>query len=175
MRYAIVTCSVLAVACGASETSPGSPTGMSDAQIVGVLHEINQTQTQESGVALELGVGTTIVEFANEVISDTTSADAALTQAAASVSVGDATSATSAQVKATTATQCAALSADLGSDFDATYIDFQVNDAEAALQTIDDVLTPAVLNDVIWDQIQATRALVASHVAQAQTLLGGMD
>ncbi len=146
---------------------------MNDKQIVGVLHMINQGQMQEAQLALELGAGTNVVAFAGAVISDTTSADAALMQTASTVSIGAANSQASAQVQNATATQCATLTALLGSGFDTAYVSFQVADDDAALATIDGELLPCVANDVIRTEIQTLRELIASHLGQAQALMDG--
>jgi putative membrane protein len=179
-RYVFATVAALALACTATgqnsnTTTDASATTMTDGQIVGVLHTINQGEIQEAQRAANAAVYSNVVTYAKMMVSDHTAGDTALLQAADSVAIAQEPSDIQTQLQSDTTQQMQTLDAQSGAAFDQTYVGFQVQDHEQALQTIDATLLPNAQNAVIRQEVQSARDLVAKHLQMAQSLAATQD
>jgi putative membrane protein len=150
--------------------SDASSAALSDAQIVGVLHAINQGEAQEGQLATTSAVRPDVASFASQMVTDHTSADAALTR----TSIAPADSSFSLQLQAQASHDLATLRTQTGPAFDQAYVTIQVADHQTALTILDRLLARYVTNAAVSDQIRASRDLVTSHLAHANALQEAM-
>jgi putative membrane protein len=174
MHRELVITAALVLGCGTNESVPtpdagqvadaaseASSSALDDAQIVGALHALNEGEVQEGQLAAASAVRPDVVSFANQMVTDHSSADASLTQPAAESAISE-------QLRAKTSQDLATLRAQSAS-FDAAYVSLQVAGHEAALALIDMVLARTA-DPTLADELRAARDLVTGHLAHANAL-----
>lgn len=181
MHRRLIVSATLVLACSTQQNNPNGDAGtvtpeagapgdasaaLSDAQIAGVLQTINQGEIQQGQLAQSSSVRPDVASFASQMVTDHSSADAALTQTA----IAPADSAIRLQLEAKASEDLATLRARSGPAFDSTYVGVEVADHEAALTVIDHLLVRYVTNPALRDQIKTTRDVVTDHLAHANAL-----
>jgi putative membrane protein len=164
-------------AAPATTTPPASapPATLTDEQILQVAHSADLGEIEQGTLALTKAKDARVKKLAKMMVSDHTAADTKgmalgkknnLTPAASPVSTSlesDAQAATSTLKSAT------------GADFDKAYVDAQVKEHQAVLDTIDQKLAPAAKNADLKAFLADVRPKIATHLQHAEDLQKAMQ
>lgn len=121
---------------GVTSTSGPGGTSMTDPQIVGVLQAVNSGEVQEGQLAQQRATHPLVQAYAGMMIADHGYAD----QSIGLLGITAEQTSVSQQLTGTTAQDVAQLQGLSGPQFDRQYVQIQLQDHQAALQTLDQLL-----------------------------------
>ena len=121
-----------------AETS-GNDVATLNGKIAGVVHSINQGEIAEANFMLSVTNRGPIIDFANLMVSDHTTADQKLTMVVRDIGTGFIASATSTSIDSQTASDIASLRGSSDPDFE--YLQDQVMDHESSRVLVEQLMT----------------------------------
>ncbi|MET0594267.1 MAG: DUF4142 domain-containing protein [Polyangiaceae bacterium] len=160
----------------ASTPTEGSttPTPITDDQILYVLHAANLAEMDQARVAQKKAKNPRVKRFADMMIKHHGEADTKGNDVAKKIHASLAPSQTSNRLEAEAKQFTSNIAAEKDKDFDRTYIDAQVKEHRAVLDSIDRELLPAVRGNEVKDLIQAVRSKVQGHLEEAEQIQKGL-
>ena len=182
MHRRLITLAAVLFACSngpsGSSNDAGAPTSdaasasspLDDGQIVGVLHALYEGESDEGRVVANSAARAEIVSFADQVVTDDSSADAALTRDAASESIAPSDSPASAGLRGNTAQELATLKSETGSALAVSFVSFAAARERGALAILDRLLSRYASNPQLRARVASAREIVTDHLAHANAL-----
>jgi putative membrane protein len=143
---------------------------LSDAQILEITHTANAGEIAQAKLALNKGKDARVKKFAGMMVREHTDADAKGMKVAKHASLTPATSPTSDSLQSDADSNTTALKGQMGADFDKSYVDVQVKEHQAVLDTIDQKLVPSAQSADVKAYLADVRTAVATHLQHAKDL-----
>jgi putative membrane protein len=151
---------------------PPSPTAglptLTDAQILEVIHTANAGEIAQAKLAQQKATDPRVQRLAAMMIADHTEADQKVSEIASKDSLVMSESPVSATVQTSGDHATDDLEAKNGKAFDADYVQTQINEHQAVLDTIDQTLTSDATNQDVVSLLRTVRAKVAEHLEHAK-------
>jgi predicted outer membrane protein len=143
---------------------------LTDAEIAGVMIEVNNGEIAAGGVADSRAENASVRAFAATMVADHTNANHSLSTALqqAGITASDSSDRQSLAAGATETTMM--LWSVAAASFDATYVQSQVTMHMMVLQLLDTRLIPGTQSQALKTELQAARATVMNHLTGAQQL-----
>ena len=152
----------------ATDTAKGTAVQMTDAEILGVLSEVNFGEVKAAQLAQERSSNPAIDEFAQHMIHVHSDAQGKV------LSVGalepDTSGGLSRSLEQQASADVSKLQALSGPEFDRAYVESQAKMHQQVLDTIDSKLLPQATKPEVKTLLETLRPQVAEHLAQAQQL-----
>ncbi|HEX3770601.1 MAG TPA: DUF4142 domain-containing protein [Polyangiaceae bacterium] len=143
---------------------------LSDAQILEVTHTANMGEIAQAKMAQLKAKDARVKKFAGMMIKDHTDADAKGMKLAKRDNLTPSTSPTNDALQTDADNNTASLKSLTGTDFDKSYVDIQVKEHQAVLDTIDQKLVPGAQNADVKAYLADVRTAVATHLQHAKDL-----
>ncbi len=153
---------------GNAEAQPVTP--LTDGQILEITHTANVAEIDQAKVALSKTKNARVRTLAQMMVRDHSQADSKGMVLAKKESIERAPSPTSESLTTDAEGATRTLKAETGADFDKDYVDTQVREHQAVLDTLDQKLLVNVTNASLKTYLIEVRAAVASHLQHAQDL-----
>ena len=147
---------------------------LTDEQIVGITHTANLGEIEQAKLASTRAKDGRVKKLAAMMIKDHTAADTKGTELAKRVSLVPSESSTGTSLKSDADSNTASLKTQTATDFDKAYVDTQVKEHQAVLDTIDQKLSPNAKNPDLKSYLTDVRAAVAMHLEHAKDLQSAM-
>lgn len=158
-------------ASGGPENSPPDvPATLSDAQILQITHVANVGEIEQAKLAQTKAKDARVKSLAAMMIKDHKDADTKGAALAKKASFNPATSSVASSLEGDAQSATDNLKSQTGADFDKSYVDAQVKEHQAVLDTIDQKLAPAAQNPDLKAYLTAVRPKIAMHLQHAQDL-----
>jgi putative membrane protein len=162
----------LATACSdktfVDQVNVVSPLALTDAEVLGILHQSNVNEINAANLALTNASDTGVVAFAHAEVTDHTALDQQ-GQALAN-SLGITPTLRDSALVAAGAAELARLQGLTGSTFDRAYIDGQVTSHQATLAFIDSTAQVATNSSIRSFLLNTERPVIAANLAHAQSI-----
>jgi putative membrane protein len=143
---------------------------LNDSQILQIAHTANAGEIDQARLALTKSQDARVRKFANMMIKEHNMADAKGVAVARKDSLTREPSPTSEVLESDAQRATNTLKAEAGADFDKDYVDTQVREHQAVLDTLDQKLIPNAKGADVKSYLQDVRAAVATHLTHAQDL-----
>ncbi|HEY8042388.1 MAG TPA: DUF4142 domain-containing protein [Polyangiaceae bacterium] len=173
---------------GAAEPPPPAPAAtadtappadvlapLSDDQIMRVVHGANAGEIEQAKLAQSRAKDARVKRLAAMMVKDHTEADAKAMSVEKMVSLTPAPSPTSTALESDALTATRVLRSQTGAEFDRGYVDTQVKEHQAVLDTLDQKLIPAARNPEVKAYLAEVRSKVAMHLQHAQELQSALQ
>ena len=182
MHRRLVSLAAVLVACSNQPSGASNDAGapapdaasasstLDDGQIVGALHALYQGEADEGRVVARSAARAEIVSFADQVVTDDSSADAALARAAASESIAPNDSPVSVGIRGNAARELASLGNETGSALGVSFVSFAIARDEEALALVDHLLARYASDSLLRARVVSAREMVTDHLAHANAL-----
>jgi putative membrane protein len=148
---------------------------LSDAQIIEITHTANAGEIEQARLAQTKAKDARVKKLAAMMIKDHSDADAKGLKLAKKASLTPATSPTAESLKSDAESNTTALKSQMGADFDKAYVDAQVKEHQAVLDTIDQKLVPSAQNADLKAYLADVRTAVAMHLDHAKDLQSALS
>jgi len=159
----------------ASDSPTTSPaTKLTDDQILYVLHAANIGEMEQARMAQKKATNARVKRFASMMLKDHGEADSKGNDVAKKVRASLSPSEPSNRLENDAKHLFAVMSNQNGADFDRSYMNAQVKEHRAVLDTIDRELLPAVTAPEVKELVQTVRAKVEGHFQEAEQILKGL-
>jgi putative membrane protein len=158
---------------GSSASNPSM--NLNDDQILYVLHTANIGEMEQAKVAEKKAKDARVKRFAAMMQKDHGDADSRVSDVAKRANASMAPSEVSARLDQSAKENNVALNTDKGKDFDRSYINAQVSQHRALLDSIDHDLLPAATSTEVRELVQAMRTKIESHLREAQDIAKGIS
>ena len=145
-----------------------TPPALSDEQILHVAHTANTGEIEQAKLAQSKAKDARVKKLAAMMLKDHTEADAKGTAIAKKANLTPAANPTSASLESDAQSATASMKSLTGADFDKAYVDIQVKEHQAVLDTIDQKLLPAAKNADVKAFLSEVRPKIAMHLQHAQ-------
>lgn len=159
----------------AGSSTSATPTTLTEDQILYVLHSANVGEMDQARVAEKKAQNARVKRFASMMLKDHGDADSkgndVAKKARASLSPSDVSNRLESDAKQMTAKINAEKA---GKDFDRTYIDAQVKEHRAVLDSIDRELLPSAKSSEVKDLLQTVRPKIEGHLREAEDIQKGL-
>ncbi|HEY3593253.1 MAG TPA: DUF4142 domain-containing protein [Polyangiaceae bacterium] len=146
--------------------APAEP-ALTDAQILHVLHTANAGEIEQAKLAEKKTKNAHVKKFAMMMVKDHGDADKKGAGIAKKIKVSPESNDVSAKLEGDAKQLTSSMSSETGASFDRSYIDAQVKEHQAVLDTIDHRLLPNAKSDDVKTLLQAVRSKVDSHLKEA--------
>jgi putative membrane protein len=148
---------------------------LTDDQILYVLHAANIGEIEQARIAEKKAQNARVKRFASMMLKDHGDADSkgndVAKKARASLTPSDVSNRLESDAKQMTA----AIGAEkAGKDFDRSYIDAQVKEHRAVLESIDRELLPSVKSTEVKELLQTVRPKIEGHLREAEDIQKGL-
>jgi putative membrane protein len=153
---------------GTTTTTGATVTTMNDAQILEVIHAANEGEIAQARLAQQRATDPRVQRFAAMMIADHTDADQQVSELASKDGLVMSVSAASGAIQTSGAQAGDDLLGKTGAAFDAAYVETQINEHQALLDTIDRTLTTNATKDDVRGLLHTVRARVAEHLEHAK-------
>jgi putative membrane protein len=157
---------------GATEAQPVM---LNDAQILQITHTANAGEIEQARLALTKSQDARVRKFATMMIREHTQADSKGVTVARKDGITREPSPASELLESDAQNATRTLRAESGADFDKNYVDTQVREHQAVLDTIDQKLIPNAKSADVKAYLQDVRAAVATHLTHAEDLQKSMQ
>jgi putative membrane protein len=161
-------------AVNSTSTTNANASALTDDQILYVLHAGNLGEMDQARVAQKKAKNVRVKHFAAMMLQDHSEADTKGNEVAKKVRASLAPSEVSNRLETDAKDFSTRISAEKGNDFDRTYMDAQVKEHRALLDSIDRDLLPSVKSDEVKTFVQTIRAKVQSHLQEAEDIQKGL-
>jgi putative membrane protein len=148
---------------------------LSDDQIMRVVHGANAGEIEQAKLAQSRARDARVKKLAAMMVKDHTEADAKAMSVEKMVSLTPAPSPTSTALESDALTATRVLRSQTGAEFDRGYVDTQVKEHQAVLDTLDQKLIPAARNPEVKAYLAEVRSKVAMHLQHAQELQSALQ
>jgi putative membrane protein len=159
----------------AGSSTSSTPATLTDDQILYVLHSANLGEMDQAKVAQKKAQNARVKRFASMMLKDHGEADSkggdVAKKARASLSPSDVSNRLESDAKQMTASISAEKA---GKDFDRTYIDAQVKEHRAVLDSIDRDLLPSAKSAEVKELLQTVRPKIEGHLREAEDIQKGL-
>jgi putative membrane protein len=153
-------------ATSASASAPA--TSLTDPQIAEIVVVANNGDINNAKVAKSISKNKEIRNFAQEMITDHTSANKKVAALANKLKIKPELSAASKKLKETAQQDLLKIKRLTGTEFDQAYIDNEVALHKTVLDTIDNTLLPNAKNQELKNLLTSVRSVIANHLEHAQ-------
>jgi putative membrane protein len=169
--WTMVVAALLLVGCESEDgATPGPGSTMSEAQVAGIMLEVNQGEIAAAEVARLRSTDEQVRSFANRMLVEHNAGNERLRALALSLNMDPADSSMRRQLAGDMHDDMDRLWAVDRTNFDRLYLQNQVEMHTAVLNLLDQQLIPAAQSAALKADLTATRATVAIHLMDAQTL-----
>jgi len=169
MNYPKILTVVLAVTASLAIVTTAHAQAPSDPQIVGIVQAANRIDINTSTIALSKTTNSQVKEFANQMVTDHTTLEKAVSDLAKKEHITPETSATSNQLNRQATAEDKKLRSLSGAAFDREYISHEVAFHQAVIQAATTTLIPNAKNAELKSALQNTAApLLQGHLQHAQ-------
>ncbi len=151
---------------GNAEAQPAIP--LSNGQILQITHTANIGEIEQARLALSRSKDARVRSLAQMMVQDHSQADKKGMVLAKKENLERLPSATSESLESDAQSTTGTLRAEPAADFDKNYIDVQIREHQAVLDTIDQKLVVNATNPDLRAYLTEIRAAVASHLQHAQ-------
>jgi putative membrane protein len=151
---------------GNAEAQPAIP--LTDGQILQITHTANIGEIDQARLALSRSKDARVRSLAQMMVQDHSQADKKGMVLAKKENLERAPSAASESLESDTQSTTGTLKANPAADFDKSYVDAQIREHQAVLDTIDQKLVVNATNPDLKAYLTEIRAAVASHLKHAQ-------
>jgi len=148
---------------------------LTDAQIVEITHTANTGEIEQAKLAQTKAKDARVKKFAAMMVKDHSEADAKGMKLAKKASLTPTASPTSESLASDAQSNTTALKSQVGTDFDKAYVDVQVKEHQAVLDTIDQKLVPSAQNADLKAYLADVRTAVATHLEHAKDLQSALS
>jgi putative membrane protein len=159
-----------ALSAGNGPSPTEAQPSFSDAQILEITHTANVGEIEQAKLAQAKGRSANVKKFASMMLKQHSEADAKGMKIAKAAGLTLATSPTSENLANDAEHNTAAMKTQTGLDFDHAYVDAQVNEHQAVLDTIDQKLVPSAQSADVKSYLADVRTAVAMHLQHAKDL-----
>jgi putative membrane protein len=162
---------------GTSEGSSTSntPMALSDSQILYVIHVANLGEMEQARVAQKKAQNARVKRFADMMLKDHGEADSRGTDVAKKTSASLSPSDVSNRLETDAKQMSTTINAEkAGKDFDRAYIDAQVKEHRAVLDSIDRDLLPSVKAQEVRELLLTVRPKIEGHLREAEDIQKGL-
>jgi putative membrane protein len=159
----------------AAPAAAPAPVALTDEQILLITHTANQGEIEQAKLAQSKAKDARVKKLAAMMIKDHKEADAKGVALAKKDKLSPAPSPDCTALESDASTATSTLKGKTGADFDAGYVDTQVKEHQAVLDTIDQKLIPAAKNADVSAYLAEVRPKVAMHLQHAQDLQKSMQ
>jgi putative membrane protein len=153
----------------------GGAAALSDAQIGAVMLEANNGEVAAAQIATAKAQNGNVLAFAMMMINDHSAANTHLSMVLQTANIAPADSAIRANLAMQASQAESTLLSTPTASFDRAYIQSQVTMHMMVLQLLDGTLIPQAQNTELKAELQAERATVMTHLADAQQLLAALS
>jgi putative membrane protein len=143
---------------------------LTDGQILEVTHTANTAEIEQAKIALVRSKDARVRQFAQMMVRDHTQADDKGIVVARKYNLERQQSPASDSLRSDADGATQTLKADALADFDKDYVDTQVREHQAVLDTLDQKLIPTAQDPGVKSYLLTIRAAVASHLQHAEDL-----
>jgi putative membrane protein len=153
-----------------TQTATPAASTLTDDEILQVTHTANLGEIEQGALAIAKARDSRVRELASMMVNDHTAADATgmtLMQSGLTPTRSELSSSLENQAQAATMSLRSQLA---GGDFDAAYVDTQVKEHEAVLDTIDQKLLPAARSAALRRYLGDVRPKIVMHLRHARDL-----
>ncbi len=162
-------------ATGGGETTPTSTdtapaVTLTDAQILEIAHVANLGEIEQAKLAQTKAKDARVKGLAAMMIKDHKDADTKGTALAKKASLKPDASPTSSSLESDAKSTMDSLKSQTGADFDKSYVDAQIKEHQAVLDTIDQKLLPSAKNADVKAFLAEVRPKIAMHLQHSQDL-----
>ncbi len=151
---------------GNAEAQPATP--LTDGQILQITHTANLGEIEQARLALSRSKDARVRSLAQMMVQDHSQADKKGMVLAKKENLEREPSGTSESLESDTQSTTGTLKAEPAVDFDKNYVDAQIREHQAVLDTIDQKLVINATNPELKAYLTEIRAAVASHLRHAQ-------
>jgi putative membrane protein len=165
----------VATAAPTAEPAPPSPPveqPLTDAQILHVLHTANTGEIEQAKLAQKKSKNAHVKKFAAMMVKDHGDADKKGSGIAKKIKTSPESNEVSSKLEGDAKQLTSSMSSETGPSFDKAYIDAQVKEHRAVLDTIDHRLLPGAKSDDVKSFLQAVRGKVDAHLKEATEIKG---
>jgi putative membrane protein len=148
-----------------ASASSGAPT---DPQIAEIVVVANNGDINNAKVAKSISKNKEVRNFAQEMITDHTSANKKVAALANKLKIKPQQSAGSKKLKESAQQDLLKIKRLTGAEFDQAYIDNEVALHQTVLDTIDNTLIPNAKNQELKDLLTSVRSVIANHLEHAK-------
>jgi putative membrane protein len=159
-----------------NESPPAPATGtvpqtkLSDGQIANIVTTVDTAEIEQAQVALNKATDPGVRAFATQMVQEHTASKQAGAQLASQSGLTAADSPKSVELKAKGDKMLATLNETDAANFDATYVEGQIEQHAEVLKMLEEQLIPAVTLPALREQLTTARGMVQHHLNQAQQL-----
>jgi putative membrane protein len=154
----------------AEAQAPNIPAPLTDAEILQITHTANQGEIAQANLAEQKSKNPRVKKLAAMMLKDHTAADAKGMMIAKKDNLTPAPSAISSSLESDARNATMMLRAENGTAFDKDYVDTQVKEHQALLDSLDQKLLPNAQDADVKAFLTDVRATVAMHLQHAQNL-----
>ncbi|HEX4447124.1 MAG TPA: DUF4142 domain-containing protein [Polyangiaceae bacterium] len=151
------------------------PVVLNDSQILQIVHTANTGEIEQARLALTKSQDARVRKFASMMIKEHNMADTKGVAVARKDSLTREPSPQSEALESDAQRATSTLKVEAGPDFDKDYVDTQVREHQAVLDTLDQKLIPNAKGADVKSYLQDVRASVATHLTHAQDLQKAMQ
>jgi putative membrane protein len=152
-----------------------APARLTSGQIVEVVHAANLGEIEQGELAQAKARDPRVKELATTMVKDHTAADARAMALTRKESLDLAPTPLSTSLERDADASTSSLKAKTGVDFDVAYVDVQVREHQAVLDTIDQKLDPVARDPDVKAFLGEIRPTIAMHLQRAQELQKAMQ
>lgn len=149
---------------------PSAEVSLTDDQILQALHTANAGEIEQAKIARQKSKNTQVKHFAGMMIKDHTDADRKGQDVARKAQLSPTPSSVSTRLETDASQLTNSLTSQTGADFDRAYIDAQVVEHQAVLDTIDTDLIPNAKSPEVKKLLASVRSKVESHLNEAKKI-----
>lgn len=166
---------------GNSMATPGSPSSaqatpaLTQAQVAKITELANTSEIEQAKLAQGKAKSASVRKFAAMMIKHHGEAKAQQAKLYQSLQITPTQSQSATQLKDAGDRALGQLRAANGSAFDREYMESQVDAHQKVLDTIDQQLLPAAVDQSLMDELKKMRATVESHLTEAKNVLDELD
>jgi putative membrane protein len=160
-----------AVDGAAGDAADGGVTVLNNAEIAGVVVEINTGEISAGQLATTKAIYLDVRTFGARMVAEHSAAQARLATLLVDLAITPASSALRSQLASEAQATMQTLQTATGAAFDVAYMNSQVQMHSMALTLIDEQLIPSTTSEEMRSALTAFRATIADHLTRAQEIL----
>jgi putative membrane protein len=159
---------------GSASTQPAAP-ALTEAQVAKITDLANSSEIEQAKLAQGKAKSASVRKFAAMMIKHHGEAKAQQAKLYQSLQITPTQSQSATQLKDAGDRALGSLRAASGSAFDREYMETQVDAHQKVLDTLDQQLLPAAVDQALMDELKKMRATVESHLTEAKNVLDELD
>lgn len=159
---------------GSPSTQPSAP-ALTEAQVAMITELANTSEIEQGKLAQGKAKSASVRKFAAMMVKHHSEAKAQQAKVYQSLQLTATQSHSATELKDSSDRTLGSLRAATGSAFDTAYIESQVDAHQKVLDTIDQQLMPAAVDQPLIDELKKMRATVESHLSEAKKIQSELD